>query len=208
MQSLQPNQHLKQNTIILASGSIGRKNILQRSQLTFSIVPSQLNETAIKNSLQNESPAHIATQLAQQKALLVSKRHPHAFVIGADQLCEFNGTIFDKPGNPMAAFNQLSTLSGHTHQLHTAVCLAHNNTLLWQHADCALLTMRKLSDDEINTYLELDQPFHCCGSYQIESLGCHLFKEVQGSSDTIQGLPLVPLLTALREHQAYQLHHS
>lgn len=191
--------------LILASGSICRKWLLEQAQLEFEIIPSDVDETAIKETVEGEAPEDLAEILAQAKAQAVSEQHPNAYVIGGDQICAYGDQILDKPGLASTAIEHLTMLSGQKHKQISAVCIYKNGECLWSFVDVAYLTMRELSDQEIANYITLDEPLASCGAYKFESLGCHLFSEVEGAADTIKGMPLIPLLGALRDLGVYSL---
>lgn len=191
--------------IILASGSIIRQQMLKAVGLTFSVVPSGIEEDSIKARMADAPVADIALALAGAKALAVSALHPEAYTIGADQICSHHGVIFSKPGSYARAEEQLARLSGSTHEQHCAVVLARAGQLLWQHHDVAHLTMRALSPADIHAYVAADAPLSSCGAYKFEGLGRHLFASVSGDHDVIQGLALVPLLAQLHAHRVIDL---
>lgn len=183
--------------LILASGSTIRQQMLKAVGLHFSVVPSGLDETALKAQHAEATPPELARILARAKALSVSRHDPEAFTIGADQLCVHRGQYVSKPGSHDRAEAQLALLSGELHAQHAAVVLTRGDTVLWEYADVAQLTLRTLSPADIHAYVAADSPLSSCGSYLFEKLGRHLFAKVQGDHDVIQGLPLVPLLGEL-----------
>lgn len=191
--------------LILASGSTIRQSMLRGVGLAFSVVPSGVDEDIIKRERAAAPVAERALALAEAKALSVSRSHPDHLTIGADQMCALDGAVFDKPGSYANAEAQLAKLAGRTHQQISAVVLARGDTLLWSHAATASLTMRPLTQAEIKAYIAADAPLQSCGAYKLESLGRHLFSAVEGDNDTIQGLPLIPLLAALHHHGAVTL---
>ncbi|MCW8442825.1 Maf family nucleotide pyrophosphatase [Fluoribacter gormanii] len=188
---------LQQKRIILASSSSIRLKLLQSLGIEFSVVPSHCDEDAIKASFNSESALDLGYALAASKALAVSQQYPEHFIIAADQLCLFGQTLLNKPLNHHTAVAHLSLLSGKEHLQIACLCIAKNNELLWQHHETAYLTLHHLSEKSIEAYLHSEKPYHSCGSYQYESQGKWLFKEVQGNEDTILGLPLIPLTNAL-----------
>lgn len=185
--------------IILASGSSIRQQLLRSVGLGFSIEPSGVEEDAIKTQMQGAAIPEIAAALAAAKALAVSKNHSNAITIGADQICSHYGTMLSKPGSYDRAEAQLAKLSGTTHEQHCAMTLAMGNDIIWQYHEVATLTMRELTPEEIHTYVAMDAPLQSCGAYKFEGLGRHLFSEVKGDHDVIQGLALVPLLAQLHK---------
>ena len=183
--------------IILASGSTIRQQMLKAVGLTFSVVPSGVEEDTIKAAMKDAPIAELAAALARAKTLAVSSQHPDAYTIGADQICEHHGAILSKPGSYDRAEAQLATLSGSTHTQHCAVSVARGGEILWQFHDTATLTMRALSAPDIHAYVAADAPLSSCGAYKFEGLGRHLFARVEGDHDVVQGLALVPLLAEL-----------
>lgn len=187
---------LQQAPIILASGSAIRARLLDSLGLDFTVVPSHVDEAALKLN-HGKDPLDLGYLLAQSKALEVSNLYPTDFVIAADQLCVIEQQILDKPMNHATAIKHLGLLSGKTHEQIACLCIAKNNQVLWSHHETATLTMRELADETIEAYLQKEQPYQSCGAYQFETLGKWLFKEVHGQEDTILGLPLLPLIAAL-----------
>ncbi len=181
-------------SIILASGSLIRQTMLKNAGLDFSVIISDFNEEIAKQVIQHLPIPQRAAALARGKAEMVSKKHPDALVIGADQICELDGVTLSKAGNAEKAAQQLANLSGKTHQQHSAVCLYFNGILQWETIESAQLTMRDLSEQEIKDYIKLDEPFSACGSYFFEKNGKNLFAEIIGEADVIQGMPLKGLI--------------
>ena len=191
------SKFLHQQPIILASGSAIRLKLFQSLGLEFSVIPSNCDEEAIKDSFHSENKIDLGYTLAASKALEVSQYYPQHFVIAADQLCLFGQNLLNKPLNHQNAVVQLSLLSGQRHQQIACLCIAKNNEILWKHHETAEVTLHKLSKQTIEVYLQNEQPYQSCGAYQYESQGKWLFKEVKGHEDTILGLPLLPLAAAL-----------
>lgn len=189
----------QQKPLILASGSTIRQKLLHSLGLDFLVIPSDCDEDIIKKNHQSESIIDLGLTLAMAKALAVSKNHPKHYIIGADQLCVINDTVLDKPLNHPTAIKHLRMLSGKQHQQIACLCIAHNHQILWQHHEIASLTVRPLSDATIEAYLQLEQPYQSCGAYQFETQDKWLFEDVKGSEGTILGLPLTPLINALRQ---------
>lgn len=188
---------LKQQPLILASGSQSRQKLLQSLGINFTVVPSQVNEDIIKQQHAFDTSNELARTLAAAKALAVSKRYPDYFVIAADQLCLIGNQCLDKPGTHAIATQHLRLLSGQTHQQLVACCIAKAGELQWESQISAYLTMRSLNDDMIENYLCLDKPYQSCGAYHYEGRAKWLFRQVEGSECTILGLPLLPLTEAL-----------
>ena len=122
-----------------------------------------------------------------------------AIVIGGDQMCVLDKTLLHKPGSKEKAIESLKTLSNQKHYQHSGVCILKNNECLWEYSETVELKMHDLTEQEIINYVDLENPINAAGSYKFESLGCNLFSYVKGSSHTVRGMPLVPLLKALRD---------
>lgn len=191
-------------TLILASASASRRQLLASAGLVFEVEPSGVDEDEVKRSLLGEraAPQAIAETLAELKARRVSARHPSAMVIGADSTLACNGRQFDKPPTLAAAREQLLALAGQTHDLCSSVVVARAGVRLWHHNERARLTMRPFSDSFVDTYLARagETVTTSVGAYQLEGLGAHLFSRVDGDYFTILGLPLLPLLSFLADH--------
>lgn len=191
--------------VVLASASRSRRRMLIDAGVAAEIEPARVDEEEIKASLSAEqaSPAQIAETLAELKARRVSGRHAGALVIGADQILELEGRLFDKPGDLAQAGEHLRRLSGKTHRLISAVCVVRDEARLWHTVDEARLTMRPLSEAFIERYLAAvgERACESVGAYQLEGLGAQLFSRVEGDFFTVLGLPLLPLLDFLRNHK-------
>jgi len=191
---------MPEQLIILASGSKIRQMMLDEAGVSFIVIKSQVDEKLIKSSFVNESFSERVKELAKAKAREVSKSHPDALVIGADQMCVLGNKIFDKPKIFKKAVENLSELSGKTHKQYSGVCLYKDSSFLWEHAESADLTMKDLSLKQIKNYIKEDNPLECCGCYKYESKGSKLFDSVIGSDNVIKGLALEALLDALKEY--------
>ena len=185
---------------ILASQSITRKSLLDQAGLGVETIPANIDERAIQQKSGLKNPADIATLLAGEKAKHVSALHPGRFVIGADQTLAMGDRLFSKPANRHAAADQLAALAGHTHHLHSAVSLVAEGQSLFSDVSVARMSMRKLTDTQIASYLDQagDAVTISVGAYQLEGLGVNLFERIEGDHFTILGLPLLPLLAFLR----------
>ena len=194
--------------VILASGSAARRQMLAAAGLSFDVIPSEVDEGALRYELDVELlihdgfPQQVAQVLAEAKAVDVSRRHPGALVIGADQVLRLAGSngVFTKPCSRTAARTQLRQLSGKTHLLHSAVVLALDGKVVWHELASSAMTMRDVSDAFIDDYLTRASDTVCTsvGAYQLEGLGIQLFEKIEGDYFTILGLPLLPLLAELR----------
>ena len=191
--------------IILASGSESRRIMLEDAGLDFRVISSEVNEDILKQQMIGMPFEEQVVKLAIAKAKEVSEQNQDHIVIGGDQMCVCNNSIFDKPGSVKKAIKNLQVLSGTTHYQYSGVCIFKNGEMLWDYYEIVEMNMHKLSDEEIKNYVKLENPIHAAGAYKFESLGCNLFSSVSGSSFTIRGMPLLPLLRKLREMDVINL---
>lgn len=189
-------------TLILASESSSRKAMLTVAGVRFSVQPANIDETAILQSMKSlgAKPRDIADALAETKAVKISRANSGALILGADQVLECEGRLYEKATNATEARETLMSLRGKKHRLISAAVIAHNGGPIWRHADEAQLTMRMFSDDFLDAYLaSAGQTLTTSvGAYALEGLGVQLFAQIRGDAFTIQGLPLLPVLEALR----------
>ena len=182
------------NKIILASQSEVRKTILEKNGINCEVVPSNIDEDQVKESLLKEkaTPEEISKNLAELKANKISKRKNDQFVLGADSVIDLNGELISKPKNREDALAILNKLNGKKHQLISSVCISKNGSMIWNTTDASTLTMRQLNLDEIKSYLAKirDKELYAYGVYQIEADGRSLFSKIEGDEDTIMGLPV------------------
>lgn len=182
-------------TLILASTSKYRKELLGRLGLPFETISPEVDETP----LPKETPELIAVRLAQAKALAISLENPDAYVIGSDQVVDFHGAAMGKPGDHDRAMAQLQILRGQTVKFHTAVCLAHGG----QAKTVNVITevkFRELKDSVLEAYLLAETPYDCAGSAKSEGLGICLLEHVRSDDPTaLIGLPLISVCSLLRE---------
>lgn len=190
-------------TLILASASPFRANMLADAGLVFEAESPGIDERAVEEAVAGSgvSPEDLALILAEAKALDVGERHPAALVIGCDQTLSLGDTVLHKPENMEEARRRLLALSGKTHQLNSAVVLTQGANVLWRHVETARLTMRDLDPRFIGRHLSRvgEKALRSVGAYQIEGEGIQLFEAIEGDHFTIVGLPLLPLLARLRE---------
>jgi len=186
--------------LILASQSPARKALLTGAGLRFETSPAQIDERALEATLLGKAPEAVARQLAEAKALDVSRRRPGDTVIGGDQVLAFEGELLHKPADFLEARAQLDRLKGRLHHLHCGVALARDGALLWSETHSARLLMREFTDAERDAVLELEGEavLGSVGAYRLEGPSVRLFAAIEGDYFTILGLPLLPLLTALR----------
>ena len=189
--------------LILASTSEIRARMLRNAGLQFTTQSPRVDEDMVKSGLLAEgAPSRdIADKLAELKALKIAARHPDALVIGSDQVLEHAGRLFSKPASPEEARAQLAELSGSTHNLLSAAVICHEARPVWRHVGTAKLTMHRLSPGFIAEYVDRTWPSiqHSVGGYKIEEEGVRLFSHIEGDHFTIEGLPLLPLLSYLAQ---------
>ena len=190
--------------LVLASGSLTRRDLLISAGLPVGVCSPVIDERAIEAGLARDGAdaSKIAEGLASAKAASIGNTKPGQLVLGADQTLECEGVPFHKPADAAAAARQLEWLSGKTHQLHSACSLFQDGREIFTAVTSARLAMRPLSPVFIQAYLEAagDSILASVGAYQLEGLGIHLFSTVEGDHSTILGLPLFPLLSFLRQH--------
>ena len=191
---------LSPQPLVLASKSDVRGKMLAAAGLRFEIRPAQIDERAVESKAGAADAAAVARLLARAKADAVARSVPGRLVLGADQTLARGSTRFSKPANRAAAADQLRSLRGQTHELHSALALVRDGAVLFDCVDSARLTMRNVSDRFLEEYLDMagGAALASVGSYQLEGIGIHLFERVEGDYFTILGLPLLPLLSFLR----------
>ncbi len=186
--------------LVLASRSASRRAMLEAAGIPVEISVPQVDERAVEGAAGPLGPVDAAVLLASEKAKAVARRLPGRLVAGADQTLALGTRRFNKPADRAAARGQLKALAGNTHELHCAVAVARNNDILFAATDTARLTMRRLSEPFLDSYMEAAGAavLDSVGAYQLEKLGIHLFERVDGDHFTILGLPLLRLLDFLR----------
>ncbi|MDC0348067.1 Maf family protein [Gammaproteobacteria bacterium] len=200
MPSIYPN-----TPIILASGSQSRRVMLEDAGIHFNVISSNVDEDLIKKEMDGFPFEDQVVKLAAAKASEVSINNLNHLVIGGDQMCIFQNKVFDKPGSQEKAIENLKLLSGTTHYQYSGVCLYKGGRSLWEYYEVVELNMHSLTEEEIINYVKAENPINAAGAYKFESLGCNLFSSVDGSSYTIRGMPLLPLLKTLREMKIISL---
>ncbi|MEO7634040.1 MAG: nucleoside triphosphate pyrophosphatase [Sphingomicrobium sp.] len=183
--------------LILGSSSAIRRAMLAAAGVEFRVIAAGIDEAALKDG---GSPTEVAQRLADAKALAVSAAQRDAWVIGSDSLASVDGRCFDKPNDREQAAEHLRFFSGKTIKLTSAVALAKDGRVDWREADTARLDVRELSDAFIASYLAAEWPEvgYCVGVFRLEGRGVQLFEAIDGDHFTILGMPLLPLLGALR----------
>jgi septum formation protein len=189
--------------LILASQSRARRMLLANAGIDFEAVPAEIDERAVQRDSGLTLPGEVAALLAREKARMVSTLKPGRLVVGADQTLSLGAKLFSKPAGRIQAAEQLSALAGRTHQLHSAVAVAREGKILFEAVSVADMTMRRLSQPQIELYLDEagEAVTSSVGAYQLERLGIHLFQRIEGDHFTILGLPLLQLLEFLRSEQ-------
>ncbi|MGN6514470.1 MAG: Maf family protein [Rhizomicrobium sp.] len=189
--------------LILASMSQGRAKILHGAGVKFEVMPARVDEDAIKESMLAANQPHrvIADALAELKAQRVSAAHAGAFVIGADQVLSFDGTLVSKCETMAQARTLLGRLRGRSHDLYAATVLMKDGAVLWRHVERCRMTMYPVSDAFIDGYLARkgEAVLAGVGCYRFEDDGAQFFSHVAADYFAVLGLPLIPLLSALRE---------
>ena len=186
-------------SIILASGSESRKLMLEEAGIPFDVIISPTDEDLIKNKISSLPYSEQVVHLAKAKAQPVSEENTESIVIGGDQMCVLNDNLLHKPGSRDKAIESLKLLANQKHFQHSGVCIYKNNECLWEYSETVELKMHDLTEKEIINYVDIENPINAAGAYKFESLGCNLFSYVNGSSHTVRGMPLLPLLNALRD---------
>jgi septum formation protein len=194
---------LNPQPLVLASGSEVRGKILAAAGLRVEIRPSQVDERAEESKVGIADAAAVARHLARAKASAIAASLPGRIVLGADQTLARGSKRFSKPLDRAGAAEQLRTLRGRTHELHSALALVRDGTELFACVDTARLTMRDFSERFLEEYLDIAGPavMSSVGGYQLEGIGIHLFERVEGDYFTILGLPILPLLSFLRQNK-------
>ena len=192
--------HIK---LILASGSPFRKQLMEAAGLSFTAEPASIDERKIEAPLVEggASPEEVAAALAKAKAEDVAKKNRQAFVIGSDQVMSMDGQLFHKCTSVEMAREQLRSMRGKTHRLSSAISIVQDGAEVWNHVSVADLAFRDFTDAFLDSYIANAGPkvLLTVGAYSYEGLGQQLFEKVEGDFFTIIGLPMLPLLAALRD---------
>ena len=180
--------------IILASKSKVRKKILDENDILNEVKPSNVDEDIVKLSLLKEkaTPEIISKNLAELKANKVSNKYIDDLVLGADSVIDLEGELISKPNDRNEALEILKKLNGKKHHLISSVCISKNGSMVWNYTDKALLTMKKMTEEELKEYLLKisDEALYAYNVYQIEGEGRDLFSSIDGNENTIMGLPI------------------
>ena len=191
--------------IILASKSKVRKKILDEYNILNEMKPSNIDEEVVKVGLQKEkaSPELISKNLAELKANKVSRKYSDNLVLGADSVIDLNGELISKPDNREEALRILKKLNGKKHNLISSICISKNGSMIWNHTDKATLTMKKMNENELKSYLAKisDEALYAYNVYQIEGEGRNLFSNIDGNENTIMGLPIEKIKEYLNNYK-------
>tara|TARA_B100001057_G_scaffold156388_1_gene156835 strand:- start:1428 stop:2012 length:585 start_codon:yes stop_codon:yes gene_type:complete len=191
--------------IILASKSQVRKKILDDNNILNQVQPSNVDEDTVKLSLlkKKASPEIISKNLAELKANKVSNNYNDNLVLGADSVIDLEGELISKPNDRNEALEILKKLNGKKHHLISSVCISKNGSMIWNDTDKALLTMKKMRDDELINYLAKisDDALYAYNVYQIEGEGKNLFSSIDGNKNTIMGLPVEKIKKYLNNYK-------
>jgi len=192
----------KKPVIILASKSPRRRYLLEQAGLSFSVVPSDIDETRVPIS----SPETYVRILSELKADNVSERYPEKWVIGADTIVLKNGAVLGKPASMDEARSMLKQLSGQTHQVLTgyAICCKAKNRKFSETIKTDVL-FKQLTDEEIEWYIHTKEPFDKAGSYAIQGLGTFIVKSIRGSYTNVVGLPVCEVIEFLIKEGIIQI---
>jgi septum formation protein len=189
--------------LILASQSHARQLLLANAGIDFESEPAGIDERQIQKKSNLSAPGDIASLLAREKSLFVSRRQSGRYVVGADQTLALGTRLLTKPSGRAQAAEQLHVLAGRSHELHSAVAVARDGKILFEKVVVARMSMRALSEAEIEAYLDEAGAAvtSSVGAYQLEGLGVHLFERIEGDHFTILGLPILALLEFLRSER-------
>jgi septum formation protein len=188
--------------LVLASRSAVRRTLLEAAGIAVEICPADIDERGVEAGAPLQAPVAIAALLAREKASVIAGRNRARLILGADQTLSLDGRRFAKPADRTAARAQLRALSGRTHELYSAIAFVQDGTVLFEYVGVARLTMRTISDQFLNDYLDAvgDAATASVGAYQLEGLGIQLFERIDGDYFTVLGLPLTMALDFLRRH--------
>ena len=185
--------------IILASTSPIRNEMLAQAGIEFEAVAPKCDEDSIKLEKKHLKLGDLALELAEAKARSVSGEYKDAYVIGSDQICEFEGKSISKSKDEEDAFNCLKILNGNSHTQNNGTCVYLNGECVFKFKEKATLIMKTLSDEEIRAYIKRDHPIGCAGSYKFELTGRHLFSHIEGSEECIKGFGMSKVLEFLEK---------
>tara|TARA_B100000767_G_scaffold256330_1_gene263306 strand:- start:1673 stop:2257 length:585 start_codon:yes stop_codon:yes gene_type:complete len=190
--------------IILASKSGVRKEILDKYKIANEVIPSNVDEDEVKDSLLAEgaNPLEISKNLAEIKSVKISSKNPDRLVLGADSVISLNNELINKPVTRDEAFEILKKLNNSKHYLISSVCISKNGSMIWNHSESSELKMKKLTNLQISKYLAKIQTktLLAYGVYQIEADGLKLFEYIKGDRDSIMGLPIKDIINYIKKY--------
>ena len=191
--------------IILASKSGVRKKILDEFKIESKVIPSNIDENEVKNSLLAEGaePLLISKNLAEIKSIKVSSNNPDQLVLGADSVISLNKQLINKPNSRDEAFEILKRLNNSKHYLISSVCISKNGAMLWNYSDTSELKMKNLNDKQILNYLNKikTEILLAYGVYQVEAEGLKLFEYIKGDINSIMGLPIKDIINYINQYK-------
>jgi septum formation protein len=191
--------------IILASKSEVRKKILEKNNFNCLVIPSNVDEDQVKDSLLavGSSPLLVSKNLAELKSIKISNKYPDQMVLGADSVISLNSELINKPKSREEALTILKKLNGSVHFLITSVCISKNGAMIWNFTDQSELQMKNFSDEKLTLYLEKvkTETLLAYGVYQIEAGGLDLFETIKGDRDSIMGLPIKQIIDYIKTSQ-------
>lgn len=188
-------------SLILASKSASRRSMLDAAGVQYDAMPANVDERAIEQNLRGATFGEVAEALSVAKAAEIASTNPNSLALGSDSLVVVEGKRFDKPASREEAATHLRFFSGKRMELHSAAALVRDDACLWSHQDSAVLYVRDLSEQFIAGYVEQEWPAisHTVGCFRIEAIGVQLFEKIEGDQFTVLGMPLLPVLSALRD---------
>lgn len=187
--------------IVLASASPGRREVLRRTGIPFTVDPSDCDE-----SLDAATPEEHVMTLAMRKALAVASRHPDSIIIGADSVVELDGDILGKPGSPADARRMLARLAGRSHRLLTGIAIVGSGSgKTYQGIEATVVHLRALTDEQLDAYVASGEPMGKAGSYELQGLGAAIIDRIEGDFANVVGLPVAHLARALEDFGVHVL---
>lgn len=183
--------------IVLASSSTYRSQILGKLPLTFTCRGGAVDETPYPNEL----PRDLAVRLSIAKAHAAAQTHPNHLIIGSDQVAACGDILLGKPGNRVQALQQLKVQSGNKASFYTGICLLDSHSGIFKtDLDICHVYFKNLNEDQLNRYLDREQPYECAGSFKSEGFGIALFSKIEGEDpNALVGLPLIKLIGLLNQ---------
>lgn len=189
------------SSLILASSSLARATLLRNAGILFETYPPKIDEQLIKKSMVSEglSARDMADQLAEMKASKVASKFANSFILGSDQIIEFQGQLVSKPSDKKDLFLNLKAFQNKTHHLYTAAVIYFEARPIFRHISKADVSFRALTDETLATYIDKfwDCIQYCVGGYRIEAEGIQLIRKINGDHFSVMGLPLLEVVNFL-----------